>query len=684
METINKIGVLMCTIILSLGASAQIQKVDSLQIATGAAAGKVLTSDANGIAIWSDSLSIPSDNLGNHIATQNIDLDTFKLVGNGGTDGILVANNGQITIENAPGAIMANDSIVMISANGEVKEISLQRFFGNGDSDGDGIPDWQELQNGSEMGNPNSPTPNGATDNDGDGIPNGLETLNGWSDTDCDNPTTGGCNDTDGDGIPNGIETLNNWDDTDCDNPTTNGCADDDGDGIPNGQEEINGWGSSDCNSPYPNGCGDDDGDGIPNGQEIDNGWGTNDCNSPTVGGCADADGDGIPNGLETLEGWDDNDPNNPTAGGNNDTDGDGIPNGAETLNNWDDNDCDNPTTNGCADDDGDGIPNGGEVVDGTDPNDVNDPGVAGATGAVAFQYDCGTGVAIGECLGMANNSGTITIPITNPIAGQTYSINVSDSDPNFVLAGSASGFITGSETSISIPYTYNGGGTAGTYTLTLTSAAAFGTCNTTVQLVPVVTSATGEVWMDRNLGASQVATSVTDHLAYGSLYQWGRAADGHELINRTSSTVGTPVNGTTATLSNSDTAPNDLFILSSGNVADWRSPQNNNLWQGVNGTNNPCPAGFRIPTETELNNERLTFTPQNASGAFASPLKLTFGGYRGITSGLVQGSGTRGLYWSSTPSSLYSKYLNFTSSAATINDNAGRANAMSVRCIKD
>ncbi|MCD4736862.1 MAG: hypothetical protein K8R53_12530, partial [Bacteroidales bacterium] len=38
-----------------------------------------------------------------------------------------------------------------------------------------------------------------------------------------------------------------------------------------------------------------------------------------------------------------------------------------------------------------------------------------------------------------------------------------------------------------------------------------------------VVNDVTGKVWLDRNLGASQVATSSTDTNAYGDLYQWGR-----------------------------------------------------------------------------------------------------------------------------------------------------------------
>jgi len=35
------------------------------------------------------------------------------------------------------------------------------------------------------------------------------------------------------------------------------------------------------------------------------------------------------------------------------------------------------------------------------------------------------------------------------------------------------------------------------------------------------VLGADGNCWLDRNLGASRVAQSSTDYLAYGSLYQW-------------------------------------------------------------------------------------------------------------------------------------------------------------------
>ncbi|MEA3448519.1 MAG: hypothetical protein U9Q98_08760, partial [Bacteroidota bacterium] len=44
-----------------------------------------------------------------------------------------------------------------------------------------------------------------------------------------------------------------------------------------------------------------------------------------------------------------------------------------------------------------------------------------------------------------------------------------------------------------------------------------------------VLNPATGKVWMDKNLGASQVADSSNDYNAYGALFQWGRLSDGHE-----------------------------------------------------------------------------------------------------------------------------------------------------------
>jgi uncharacterized protein (TIGR02145 family) len=187
------------------------------------------------------------------------------------------------------------------------------------------------------------------------------------------------------------------------------------------------------------------------------------------------------------------------------------------------------------------------------------------------------------------------------------------------------------------------------------------------------VVSTTGKIWMDRNLGATRVATSSTDANSYGDLYQWGRGADGHQL--RTS--------GSTNTLASTDVPGNANFIIVTNSFFpfDWRSTRNNNLWQGVNGVNNPCPAGFRLPTKAEWEAEFATWSSQNTAGAFASPLKLTVAGFRWRQNGSILDLNDWGRYWSSTITGDFSYDLTINSSSATI-VNEGRAEAVSVRCI--
>ena len=198
---------------------------------------------------------------------------------------------------------------------------------------------------------------------------------------------------------------------------------------------------------------------------------------------------------------------------------------------------------------------------------------------------------------------------------------------------------------------------------------------NTPTAVVPVTNPTTGKIWMDRNLGASQIATSSLDAASYGDLYQWGRRADGHQC----------PTSATTTTLSSTDVPGNANFILSLSTPYDWRSTQNNNLWQGVNGVNNPCPLGYRIPTETELDAERVSWSSQNSSGAFASPLKLPLAGFRTNSTGSLTNVSVYGQYWSSTIDGANSRYLLLVNgSAGAPIYSSGRAYGFSVRCIKE
>lgn len=187
------------------------------------------------------------------------------------------------------------------------------------------------------------------------------------------------------------------------------------------------------------------------------------------------------------------------------------------------------------------------------------------------------------------------------------------------------------------------------------------------------VLSAGNQCWKDRNLGATQVATSRMDPHAYGDLYQWGRLGDGHQ--NRTSLT--------TETLSSNDVPGDNRFITTDSSPYDWRTPQNDNLWQGLGGVNNPCPQGFRLPTAEEWETEMASWGSNDYTGAYNSPLKLVPAGYRISGSGELSGAGSVGLYWSATVYSSGSRLLVYDSSEAVIYQNH-RAYGFSVRCLKD
>lgn len=191
-----------------------------------------------------------------------------------------------------------------------------------------------------------------------------------------------------------------------------------------------------------------------------------------------------------------------------------------------------------------------------------------------------------------------------------------------------------------------------------------------------VVNPVTGKVWLDRNLGATQAATSSSDALSYGDLYQWGRAADGHEI--RTSAIQGSQAN--TFLADEGSNVWDGKFIIG---FQDWLTPAATDLWSGTAAENNPCPSGYRLPTNAEWNQERRTWTSNNEAGAFASPLKLPLAGGRFVGSGSLSGVGTSGRYWSGTVSGTDARDLVFNSGSANMSTD-GRANGFSVRCLMD
>ncbi|XOF32661.1 MAG: hypothetical protein ACL93V_11570 [Candidatus Electrothrix sp. YB6] len=188
------------------------------------------------------------------------------------------------------------------------------------------------------------------------------------------------------------------------------------------------------------------------------------------------------------------------------------------------------------------------------------------------------------------------------------------------------------------------------------------------------------------NLGATQVATVFNDPLSYGDLYQWGRGRDGHEKRDSTITTE----------LSSGDTPGHDEFIATGEDAypMDWREELNDDLWQGVDGINNPCPTGFRLPTEAEWQAELDQYGTDQLA-LFNSPLKLPATGYRRGDYGEFRGVDSIAQYWSSSHTidsaapfnNVYPRYLllgNAGTSEDLFIDKAFRANGQAVRCIQD
>ncbi|MFO0547414.1 MAG: MopE-related protein [Polyangiaceae bacterium] len=293
------------------------------------------------------------------------------------------------------------------------------------DTDGDGLKDVDETQNGTDPLD---------ADSDDDGVPDGQE-PDVWEDTDGDGLINGLDPDSDNDGLYDGTELG-----LDCSGPDTDVAAghctpdgdsgatvtdpldaDTDDGGVRDGQEDLNLNGVIDVGETDPTaGHGDDDinedtdGDGLTDDFEISIGTDPNDADSDDDGlidgdeanPADDTDGDGAINALDpdsdddglfdgTEVGKDCSDPDTDASAGNCIADGDS---GATTTSPVDP-DTDDGTvidgdedanhngvldqgetdpTAGHGDDDldndldGDGITNDDEILIGTDPNDAD------------------------------------------------------------------------------------------------------------------------------------------------------------------------------------------------------------------------------------------------------------------------------------------------------------------------
>jgi len=203
-----------------------------------------------------------------------------------------------------------------------------------------------------------------------------------------------------------------------------------------------------------------------------------------------------------------------------------------------------------------------------------------------------------------------------------------------------------------------------------------------TTTYATVTSPYTGKVWLDRNLGASQVCTALDDASCYGDYYQWGRNYDGHQ----------NSVSGVSAVLATNVSDVGDTFFITNTTTPyDWASVDVTGLVRATNWRNtygsSVCPVGFRVPTDVEQRAELLDTGSSeiaNNSDAFNSFLKLPSAGYRNGSSALMTLVGSFGYLWSSSVDGSNAPYLTYFGSGYANVDSDYRTYGFAVRCMRD
>ena len=221
---------------------------------------------------------------------------------------------------------------------------------------------------------------------------------------------------------------------------------------------------------------------------------------------------------------------------------------------------------------------------------------------------------------------------------------------------------------------------------LTVLSGAMFATAQTATTDEGVVIN--GIKWATRNLAAQ--GAFVNNPEDYGGLFQWGRKGDGHE--QRTSSV--------TINYSENDTPGHGSFIITTDFTNyDWMWSGRNDLWNLGSETvpekaaNDPCPAGWRVPTNTEFSSLRVVEVYETRNGINGvvfgrgdNSIFLPSTGYRDYDMGYLHHANYSGYYWSSTAMGYYTNSSLYFSTVESFYPDwrTYRSNGYCVRCVAD
>ena len=129
-----------------------------------------------------------------------------------------------------------------------------------------------------------------------------------------------------------------------------------------------------------------------------------------------------------------------------------------------------------------------------------------------------------------------------------------------------------------------------------------------------------GQIWLDKNLGAHsadanriadfgydqiyemRAPNTLMDYRMFGSAFQWGRVADGHELVNWPNSLSGPSPSG-----SNGVYRYNSVTDFPLGTTTDaWKRYNQTEYNANVSGYTDPCPSGWHTPTQPEMHQLKL------------------------------------------------------------------------------